>query len=155
MSLYAGFDLHSNNNHLALVDQNGKRVGYWKLANDPELILTGLRSQRGKIVGVVVESTYGDQDHDNPVDTENTLGRIITETSAAGGNVVIPVLPVEWVWARMTSPTSPTLPKIGTWPGSAAMSRAALSKVPSPPRTIRQSIHWLIPLRENVGDWGI
>ncbi len=34
MSLYAGFDLHSNNNHLALVDQKGKRVDHWKLAND-------------------------------------------------------------------------------------------------------------------------
>jgi transposase len=58
MPLYAGCDLHSNNNHLALVDQKGKRVDYWKLVNDPELILATLRSQRSKIVGVVVESTY-------------------------------------------------------------------------------------------------
>jgi transposase len=58
MSLYAGCDLHSNNNHLALVDQQGRRVGHWKLENDPELILTTLGSQRSKIVGVVVESTY-------------------------------------------------------------------------------------------------
>jgi transposase len=58
MLLYAGCDLHSNNNHLALVDQNGKRVDHWKLNNDRELILTTLRSQRSKIVGIVVESTY-------------------------------------------------------------------------------------------------
>ena len=58
MSLYAGFDLHSNNNYLAFVDQKGKRVDHWKLANDPELILKTLRLQRGKIVGIVVESTY-------------------------------------------------------------------------------------------------
>jgi metallo-beta-lactamase family protein len=44
---------------------------------------------------VVVESTYGDQDHENPADTENMLGRIIKETAAAGGNVVIPVFAVE------------------------------------------------------------
>jgi hypothetical protein len=51
MPLYAGCDLHSNNNHLALVDQKGKRVDHWKLANDPKVILETLRSQRLKIVG--------------------------------------------------------------------------------------------------------
>jgi metallo-beta-lactamase family protein len=44
---------------------------------------------------VVVESTYGDQNHEDPADTENMLGRIIKETAAAGGNVVIPVFAVE------------------------------------------------------------
>lgn len=58
MVLYAGCDLHSNNNHLALVDQKGKRVDHWKLANDRGVILETLRSQRAKIAGVVVESTY-------------------------------------------------------------------------------------------------
>jgi len=58
MPLYAGCDLHSNNNHLALVDQKGKRVDHWKLRNDPKLILATLESQRSKIVGIVVESTY-------------------------------------------------------------------------------------------------
>ena len=58
MPLYAGCDLHSNNNYFALVDQKGKRVDHWKLANDPQVILETLRSQRLKIVGIVVESTY-------------------------------------------------------------------------------------------------
>ena len=42
MPLYAGCDLHSNNNYLALVDQKGKRVDHWKLANDPKVILETL-----------------------------------------------------------------------------------------------------------------
>ena len=58
MPLYAGCDLHSNNNYFALVDQKGKRVDHWRLANDPKVILETLRSQRLKIVGIVVESTY-------------------------------------------------------------------------------------------------
>jgi transposase len=58
MPLYAGCDLHSNNNHFALVDEQGKRVDHWKLSNDPELILATLESQESKIVGIVVESTY-------------------------------------------------------------------------------------------------
>lgn len=58
MPLYAGCDLHSNNNYLAFVDQKGKRVDHWKLANDPKVILATLAAQRLKIVGVVVESTY-------------------------------------------------------------------------------------------------
>jgi metallo-beta-lactamase family protein len=44
---------------------------------------------------VVIESTYGDQNHEDPTDTENMLGRIIKETAAMGGNVVIPVFAVE------------------------------------------------------------
>jgi metallo-beta-lactamase family protein len=44
---------------------------------------------------VVMESTYGDRDHEDPADTETMLGRIIKETASAGGNVVIPVFAVE------------------------------------------------------------
>ena len=40
------------------MDQKGKRVDHWKLANDPKVILETLRSQRLKIVGIVVESTF-------------------------------------------------------------------------------------------------
>jgi transposase len=58
MSLYAGCDLHSNNNHLALVDQEGKQVSHWKLKNEPELILRTLEFGRAEIEGIVVESTY-------------------------------------------------------------------------------------------------
>ncbi len=44
---------------------------------------------------VVIESTYGDRDHEDPADIEVLLGRIIRETAGAGGNVVIPVFAVE------------------------------------------------------------
>lgn len=58
MKLYTGFDLHSTNNYLAIIDKNGKRVFKKKLPNDPEKILDTLRPYKTDIVGIVVESTY-------------------------------------------------------------------------------------------------
>jgi metallo-beta-lactamase family protein len=69
-------------------------------------VFSGDLGQRGKPLlrdpgvfeqaqAVVMESTYGDRVHEDPADTETMLGRIIKETAAAGGNVVIPVFAVE------------------------------------------------------------
>jgi transposase len=58
MQLYTGFDLHSSNNYLAIVDEKGKRVYKRRLRNDPESILTALMPYKDDIVGIVVESTY-------------------------------------------------------------------------------------------------
>ena len=44
---------------------------------------------------VVVESTYGDRDHEDPAGVRDLLGRIVRETAAAGGNVVIPTFAIE------------------------------------------------------------
>ncbi len=43
MKLYTGFDLHSTNNYLAIIDAKGKKVYKKKLRNDPDCILTTLR----------------------------------------------------------------------------------------------------------------
>jgi transposase len=58
MRLYAGFDLHGNNNYLAIIDGEGKRIFKKKLSNDPRLILDALRPFKKKVGGIVVESTY-------------------------------------------------------------------------------------------------
>lgn len=58
MKLYAGDDLHSSNNYLAIIDENGKRAFKKKLANSPEAILEALRPYKSDIAGIVVESTY-------------------------------------------------------------------------------------------------
>lgn len=58
MALYAGFDLHSNNNHLAIVDENGKPVLKKRSTNDPEKILAMLAPYREELSGVAVESTF-------------------------------------------------------------------------------------------------
>jgi len=58
MKLYTGFDLHSTNNYLAIIDKEGKRVYKKKLRNDPDNILTALMPHKDKISGIVVESTY-------------------------------------------------------------------------------------------------
>jgi len=44
---------------------------------------------------VIMESTYGDRNHNGSVDVEGRLAQIICETVEAGGNVVIPVFAVE------------------------------------------------------------
>jgi len=56
--LYAGSDLHGNNNFVGIVDEQGRRIFKKRLPNDPQLILEGLRPYKEEIVGVVVESTY-------------------------------------------------------------------------------------------------
>ncbi len=58
MGLYAGFDLHSNNSHLGIIDEDGKRVLNKKLPNDWELISETLDHFRTDIKGIAVESTY-------------------------------------------------------------------------------------------------
>ncbi|MDA0658174.1 MAG: MBL fold metallo-hydrolase [Planctomycetota bacterium] len=44
---------------------------------------------------VVMESTYGDREHQEEGDVGSKLGRIIQETSARGGKVVIPIFALE------------------------------------------------------------
>jgi transposase len=57
-ALYAGSDLHSNNNFLGIIDEQGKKVFKKRLPNDPGVVLENLEPFRKKMVGIVVESTY-------------------------------------------------------------------------------------------------
>jgi metallo-beta-lactamase family protein len=44
---------------------------------------------------VVMESTYGDREHEDPASLETMLSRIIQDTVLAGGNIVVPVFAIE------------------------------------------------------------
>ena len=44
---------------------------------------------------IILESTYGNRDHNGPADVEERLAEVIRETAAAGGNIVIPVFALE------------------------------------------------------------
>lgn len=44
---------------------------------------------------VLVESTYGDRDHQDNGSIDETLGRLISETAARGGKIIIPSFSVE------------------------------------------------------------
>lgn len=58
MKLYAGSDLHGNNNYLGIIDKQGKKVFKKRLPNDPQVILEVLRPFQKELAGIVVESTF-------------------------------------------------------------------------------------------------
>lgn len=58
MQFYAGIDLHSSNNYMAVIDAEGKKVFKQKMSNEPDIILSKLENFREGVVGVVVESTF-------------------------------------------------------------------------------------------------
>lgn len=58
MVLYAGIDLHSNNNVVVVQDEQDNVVGRKRLANDMTTVSAWLEPYRDDLAGVVVESTY-------------------------------------------------------------------------------------------------
>ena len=56
--LYAGCDLHGNNNLIGIIDGDGKRVFKKNLSNSLPLIRDALKPFQRELVGIVVESTY-------------------------------------------------------------------------------------------------
>ena len=58
MKLYAGVDLHCNNNYLGIIDEDGNRIFRKKLPNDINVIRNTLKPFRKDMEGIVVESTF-------------------------------------------------------------------------------------------------
>ncbi len=58
MKLYGGIDLHSNNQLLALLDEQDKLVYQRRLPNDLEVVLAELMPYQSALEGLVVESTF-------------------------------------------------------------------------------------------------
>jgi len=56
--LYSGIDLHSNNSHVVLINEDDKRIFYKKLPNMKKVILMELEPYKESIEGIVVESTF-------------------------------------------------------------------------------------------------
>lgn len=56
--VYAGIDLHSNNNYLVVIDEQDNRLYEKRLANDSEQILSALQPFKSKLTGIAVESTF-------------------------------------------------------------------------------------------------
>lgn len=44
---------------------------------------------------ILIESTYGDRVHEGPRDIKDAIGKVIRETRAAGGNVIVPSFALE------------------------------------------------------------
>jgi len=58
MSLYAGIDLHANNNYLAVIDETDELVEAKRLPNDIGSVCRRLEPYRSSLTGIAVESTF-------------------------------------------------------------------------------------------------
>ena len=58
MKLYAGLDLHSNNNVIVILNESDQVVFRRRQANVASVILQSLEPFQAELAGVVVESTY-------------------------------------------------------------------------------------------------
>jgi len=58
MALYAGIDLHSNNNVIMIQDEQDNVVGRKHLPNDLKRVCSWLEPYRQDLAGIVVEATY-------------------------------------------------------------------------------------------------
>ena len=58
MTYYAGIDLHSNNNVVVVIDNEGRRQYRKRLCNELPAVIRALQPFERELSGVVVESTY-------------------------------------------------------------------------------------------------
>lgn len=56
--LYVGIDLHSNNNHIGILNQKDTRIFHKRLPNQEDVVLAELEPFRDEIVSIAIESTY-------------------------------------------------------------------------------------------------
>ena len=56
--LYAGIDLHSNNNVLVIINEQARVLYQKRLRNELHVVLGELAPYQNELCGVVVESTY-------------------------------------------------------------------------------------------------
>ena len=92
----AGHILGSAMIEIIVQDENGSRniifsgdIGQWDkpIINNPTVF--------DRADYVVMESTYGDRNHDNPQDIDDKLSKVVNDTVAAGGNLLIPTFAIE------------------------------------------------------------
>jgi metallo-beta-lactamase family protein len=92
----AGHILGSAMIEVVAQDENGSRniifsgdIGQW------DVPLTKNPSVFDRADYVVMESTYGDHNHDNPQDIDDKLCKVVNDTVNAGGNLLIPTFAIE------------------------------------------------------------
>ncbi|MFH0897194.1 MAG: MBL fold metallo-hydrolase [Candidatus Bathyarchaeota archaeon] len=92
----AGHILGSAMIEVVIQDENGSRniifsgdIGQW------DKPLLGNPSVFDRADYVVMESTYGDRNHDNSQDIDGRLSKIVNDTVKAGGNILIPTFAIE------------------------------------------------------------
>ena len=92
----AGHILGSAMIEIVVQDENGSRniifsgdIGQWDrpLLHNPSVF--------DRADYVVMESTYGNRDHDSSQDIDDKLSKVVNETIKIGGNVIIPTFAIE------------------------------------------------------------
>ena len=92
----AGHILGSAMIEVVFQDEKGTRniifsgdIGQWDkpILNDPSVF--------DRADYVVMESTYGDRNHDNPQDLDDKLSTVVNDAIRVGGNVIIPTFAIE------------------------------------------------------------
>jgi metallo-beta-lactamase family protein len=92
----AGHILGSAMIEVVIQDENGPHniifsgdIGQWDkpLTNNPSVF--------DRADYVVMESTYGDRNHDNSQDIDDKLCKVVNDTINAGGNLLIPIFAIE------------------------------------------------------------
>lgn len=92
----AGHILGSAMIEIVVQDENGSRniifsgdIGQWDkpLLSDPSVF--------DRADYVVMESTYGDRNHDSSQDIDERLSKIVNDTVKVGGNILIPTFAIE------------------------------------------------------------
>ncbi|MGA2574033.1 MAG: MBL fold metallo-hydrolase [Candidatus Methanomethylicaceae archaeon] len=92
----AGHILGSAMIEVVVQDENGSRniifsgdIGQWDkpLTNNPSVF--------DRADYVVMESTYGDRNHDNSQNVDDKLSEVVNNTINAGGNLLIPIFAIE------------------------------------------------------------
>ncbi len=58
MKAYAGIDLHSTNNFIGIMDEEGHRLFSKRLVNDPDRVIEALNPYKKDLAGIIIESTY-------------------------------------------------------------------------------------------------
>jgi metallo-beta-lactamase family protein len=74
---------------------SGRRVGFSGDVGQWDLPIVGDPTPLDAVDGVLLESTYGDREHDRSTDIPHQLAAVVEQTVGRGGNVIVPTFAIE------------------------------------------------------------
>ncbi len=74
---------------------SGVRMGFSGDVGQWDMPIVGDPTPLAEVDGILLESTYGDREHDRSTDVPHQLADVVNETLHRGGNVVVPTFAIE------------------------------------------------------------